>query len=162
MSTVPETPVVARYQDPDSEQTLAEGLEEYYASMGNLDPLEGMDPEARALFDRHDAAHVVFGCDTTIEQEVLMDTWTIFGSDVGVVAYAKYLKNPTARAIALELGVWRTIVVTVRALPAVVRVFLATRRMKKRWPWDGFAAYRERPLREIRAELGVDVRASVA
>lgn len=60
---------MARYQEPDSTLTLAEGLREYDATRGDLAGGRGASDAAREFFRCHDAAHVVFGCDTTLPQE---------------------------------------------------------------------------------------------
>lgn len=145
------------YTSPSTTQTLAEGLREYYASMdGLLDP-ETLSGESQELFRLHDTAHVVFGCDTSLHDEVLIDTWTIFGSDIGFWAYAQYLRVPEARDIVTGTGVWHTLTAFVRSLPDVVSTVRHARRMTHKWPWRDHDAYLDRPLAEIRRELGIEV-----
>lgn len=144
-----------RYQQQDSTQTLAEGMEEYYAQMKNLLSLDHMTSEARALFTRHDTAHVVFGCDTSLRQEVMIDTWILFGSDVGFSTYMAYTRIPEATKILREVGLVRAFWETLVALPALIRIVSQTRRMTKKWPWKDHSSYLHRPLGEIRRELNI-------
>src|SRR5690348_6351783 len=78
------------YQKPRSNQTLAEGLREYYARNQNLYEADALNATKRDLFVNHDVSHVVFGCDTTRDDEIVIDAWTIFGCDIGI----DYLRRP--------------------------------------------------------------------
>jgi hypothetical protein len=145
------------YARQDSSQTLREGLAEYRA--GNPDLLEpgGMTPEAAALFRQHDAAHVVFGCDTTVRGETLIDTWTIFASTLGLRGYAAYFELPQVNQIFSDMGYGRIALAVLRCLPDVVRVIWRSHRVSRKWPWREHERYLDRPLREIRAEFHVRV-----
>lgn len=146
-----------RYQEQDSEQTLAEGLEEYYANMPNLFSVEEMRPEAKELFVPHDVAHVIFGCDTSLHQETLIDMWTILGSDVGFATYLAYLRVPEARQAFKGISPVTLAKEVIGALPDVGRVISRTRKMRSKWTWKGFEAYKNRSLKEIREELGIRI-----
>ena len=71
-------PVPPHYVAQYSPQILREAIAEYYeCNPGLLDP--GNLPNGVAqLFRQHDAGHVIFGCDTSLRGETLIDTWTIF------------------------------------------------------------------------------------
>lgn len=145
------------YCEQHSQQTLAEGLAEYYATMPNLLPPEQLSPESQELFIPHDACHVVFGCDTSIHDEALVDTWTMFGSDVGIKRYLAYLKNPDAKQIFDDTGWWTMLKLSLSALPDLVRVIWRSRRMLSRWPWEHHTLYMHRRLDDIRKEFGIRV-----
>ena len=56
-----------RYQRQNSPQTLAEGLEEYYAANdGRVTPPARLPASTVALARSHDICHVIFGLDTKI------------------------------------------------------------------------------------------------
>src|SRR5215475_1345781 len=83
------------YQEQDSQQTLAEGLEEYYrVNRGIVSRPATLAPASAALFQSHDLCHVIFGLDTTLADETMADTRTLLSSDVGWRAYAGYLRDP--------------------------------------------------------------------
>ena len=54
------------YQLLDTEMTLQQGLEEYYASRDDLQHGCGMSDAGTEFFRCHDTVHVVFGCDTKL------------------------------------------------------------------------------------------------
>lgn len=144
-----------RYTSQSSSQTLREGLAEYYEhNPALLDPAH-MNPEAARLFRQHDAAHVVFGCDTSLRGETLIDTWTIFGSTIGLRGYLAYLKLPQVNQLFAQAGARRIASEMLRCLPDIVRVVWRSLRLRRKWPWRGYADHLDRSLVEIRESFGI-------
>jgi hypothetical protein len=148
-----------RYQKQDSAQTLAEGLEEYYAAnVGKVARPRDLPPESVALFRSHDMCHVVFGLNTTLDDEALADVRTLLSCDVGVRRYANYLTtDKQAQALFKELGYLNSAWVTVLAIPRICRAIGEVFRMRKRWPWTPPTSYQERSLIDLREEFGIRV-----
>ena len=144
-----------RYTAQSSPQTLREGLAEYYEHNPTLLDPTLMDPEAARLFRQHDAAHVVFGCDTSLRGETLIDTWTIFASSIGLRGYLAYLKLPQVNQLFAEAGAWRIAIEMLGCLPDVLRVVWRGQRLRRKWPWPEYAEHLERPLAEIREHFGI-------
>jgi hypothetical protein len=146
------------YQRQDSQQTLAEALAEYYReNEGRVLPPEKLAPVSRELFRRHDICHVIFGLDTTLEDEAMADTRSILSSDVGVRRYLEYLSNPDAKAIFMELGYGRALLATLRTLPRLARAFVENRRMRAKWPWTPPTEFLNTPIAELRTRYGIRV-----
>lgn len=144
-----------RYTLQTSSQTLREGLAEYYEhNPALLDPAR-LDFAAARLFRQHDAAHVVFGCDTSLRGETLIDTWTIFASTIGLRGYLEYLKLPQVNQLFAEAGALRIASELASALPDLARVVWRSRRLRRKWPWQDWAEHLERPLVEIREDFGI-------
>ena len=116
-----------------------------------------MSPEAAALFRQHDAGHVVFGCDTTVRGETLIDTWTIFGTTAGLRGYLAYLELPQVGELFARTGYGRVAVETLRWLADAMRVVLRSRRLSRKWPWREYGQYLDRRLWDIRAEFDIQV-----
>ena len=142
------------YQRQDSAITLAGGLEEYYAAnRGRVVRPNDLPSESFALFRNHDICHVIFGLDTTLEDEAIADMRTLFSSDVGVRRYASYLaQDEQAQALFKELGYLRSTWVTVKAIPRICRAALEALRLTKRWPWDAPVSFQNRTLADLRRE----------
>ena len=66
------------YQSPETDLTVEEGLAEYYASRSGLVGRRVISSDARELFRCHDAAHVGFGCNTTLLNEATLKIWSFF------------------------------------------------------------------------------------
>lgn len=144
-----------RYLEQDCPLTLAEGLAEYHSLMPDLLDADALQGKSRELFRHHDITHVVFGCDISFRMEGMIDTWTVFGTDVGWRDYVDYLRVPELQTLLKEVGLWRSLRETARSLPDLVRVIRHARRMRSKWPWTGHEGYLQRPLKEIRDELGI-------
>ncbi len=146
-----------RYQRQDSAQTLADGLEEYYAAnIGKVARPRDLTPESVALFRSHDMCHVVFGLNTTLDDEAMADVRTLLSCDVGWRRYARYMtSDPAAKAIFKDLGYLNGIRVTIHAIPRICRGVVEASRMKKRWPWNPPESFQTRPLAGLRREYGI-------
>ncbi|MFP6816187.1 MAG: hypothetical protein VB948_03385 [Pseudomonadales bacterium] len=146
-----------RYVVQDSTQSLRDAIQEYYdCNPGLLEP-DDMPDGAAALFRQHDAGHVVFGCDTSLRGETLIDTWTIFASTAGLRGYLEYFKYPQVNQIFAEVGFVRITVEFIRCLPDVVRVIWRSYRLESKWPWPTFDDYMDTALCEIRREFNIAV-----
>ena len=58
------------YENQETLQSLREGLAEYYSSDPALLAPTSVSDEIASRLRAHDAAHVVFGCDTSVRGEV--------------------------------------------------------------------------------------------
>ena len=144
------------YQHPDTSLTLESGLAEYYASRDDLVGGRGVSTAAREFFRCHDAAHVVFGCSTTLLNEAIVKTWSFFGTTRGLRLVREY-RLPEAQEIYEQLD-WSSITRTaLRSVTVMPRVMARCMRMHKRWPWSDFDAYRHVSLPELRREFGIVV-----
>ena len=145
-----------KYQLPDSTLTLEEGLSEYYASREGLARGRGISPAAREFFRCHDAAHVVFGCTTTLVNEAMVKIWSFFGTTGGFQLVRAY-RLPESREIYEQLQ-WPDIVATsLRSMAVVPLVLWRCVRMRRRWPWSEFERYLPVPLVTIRREFGIEL-----
>ena len=73
------------YQEESCELSLKEGIEEYrkYLKTNNRHVLgENCSEDEKLTILGHDATHVIFGLDTSLEEEAMLDCWVIFGGDV--------------------------------------------------------------------------------
>jgi hypothetical protein len=148
-----------RYQEQDCALTLSEGLEEYYAAnAGRVVRPRDLPAESFVLFRNHDMCHVIFGLDTTLADEALADTRTLFSCDVGIRRYLAYLaQDKQAKALFKEFGYLRSAWAMVLALPRIWRAAGDAWRMKKRWPWVPPESFQSRTLADLRSEFGICV-----
>ena len=147
------------YQEQDCSLTLAQGLAEYYrANGGRVLPPALLPPESAALFGSHDICHVIFGLDTTLEDEAMADTRTLLSCDVGFARYSSYLAtNKHTQAIFKQIGYDTILWGTLKTLPRMARALREHFRMTKKWPWVPPESYQQRTLAELRREYGIRV-----
>jgi hypothetical protein len=148
---------VLAYQAPDSRMTLREGLAEYFRQSGALmDPAE-LPMDLGLGLRSHDAAHVIFGCDTTLLGEVILVRWSLFGVTGSLRPYLIGLRRRETRGLFRDAAaafrpamLWRMVKY---ATIAVVRSL----RMRERWPFEDYAQYLDQPLCKIRERFGIRV-----
>ena len=145
------------FVDPGTTQTLREGLGEYYASEPELLEPRETSSDVRRLLRAHDAAHVVFGCDTSAYGEIVLSRWSLVGATDAIPIYVRGLRSRETRWLFVEffkkLRPLSLLVGMIDGLRAIVRGL----RMRKRWPSLDFERHLDRPLFELRQEYGIRV-----
>jgi len=68
-----------QFMRPDCRLTLREGLDELYAHAPAV--AEVSERKGKSFRD-HDLTHVIFGCDTTLVGEMLLNPWILFGTTI--------------------------------------------------------------------------------
>ncbi len=148
---------VLEYEQPDADLTLSEGLAEYRRANPGLKRSAPGHAEAESFFGGHDAVHVVFGCTTTLPDEILADAWTLFGTTVSVRRFLGFLRLEEHREIVAGVHLAELARALLRVLPALPRLVAQSRRMTRPWPWDRVDDYLDWPLARIRREFGIQV-----
>jgi len=139
-----------------SQLTLERALDEFYRVNAECFPESTPDDKARDFLRKHDIAHVIFGCDTTLSGEGKVKLWTIMGTTLG---FWKHLKGYyPARAFELSRQYcWRHILKHLpRLFIALPRIWFRSRQMSKRWPWDNYSDYLDHTLQQIRHEFNIN------
>jgi len=146
------------YTRQDSELTVSQALDEFYQRNPKAVRQTG-DGLRDNFFRSHDTIHVVFGCDTTIHDEALADMWTIFGSDLGFRNYLKYLGplQEDLKDILAGAGTAELLSQSLKALPDAFSVVVRSRSMRKKWRWLDHQEFLNRPLKDVRDELNIEV-----
>ncbi|MEE3331368.1 MAG: hypothetical protein VX246_10900 [Myxococcota bacterium] len=146
-----------RYEQPDTAQTLREGLEEYYSHDPSLLSPGDVSSDIALGLRAHDASHVVFGCDTLIRGEVTLARWSLFGARGAMTIYFRGLRSAETRFLFTDfIRKVRPVVLCLSAIDSV-RAVIRSLRMHKRWPALDWEQYVDRPLVEIRREFGIRV-----
>ncbi len=147
---------MTRYASQDSEQTLAEGLAEYYAVHPDLHDSRLDSDEARVFFRCHDIAHVIFGCGTSLNDEAMVKIYSLFGTTGGVGILRGYRLHES-QEIYGTLGLVEIIKTALASLHLAPRVMVRCLRMRRRWPWNDFDRYLDVDLKSLREEHRVRV-----
>lgn len=140
----------------DSPQTLAEAISEYYAANPELAKGRNMSPEARHFFHCHDAAHVIFGCSTALDDEAAVKIASIFGTTAGLRVLKGYHLHES-REIYKQISLRAALTSIAHSVVVVPRTLLRCLRQRSRWPWAEFEQYLSVPLRDIRQRFGIVV-----
>ena len=144
------------YQRQDSPQTLSEGIAEYFAANEHHFNKRSLPPEASEFFRCHDAAHVVFGCDISLNDEAVVKISSVFGTTVGWSVLKGY-RLPESKEVYEELRLVDIIHTSVSSLYLVPLTIWRCLRMHKRWHWDNFDEFLDVPLGQVREVFGIQV-----
>lgn len=145
-----------QYREQNSPQTLREGLGEYYAANPAFN-VEGFLSMPRDVIEAHDVCHVVFGCAATSADELVVETWTFFGTYIPARKYVAMAKDGVVGEVARTFGLWRMARRFALSLPRVLRALLATRRLRKKWPHFGYQQFWDVPLCDLRRDFNIRV-----
>ncbi len=152
----------AQYIDKTSTQTLREGLEEYYAMNSHVIDPRALPTEFGKILLAHDVSHVVYGCDTTLYNELKILPLIWWTSDYTFGDHLKTIQNPTIDSTVRGMykdflearGVlWLYVsigFVLLQLLPELVFLRLKTRHRQRWVPFMEFEPLLDRPLLEIR------------
>lgn len=144
------------YLQQDTDQTLSEGVAEYHATNPAMARPDGAAEAAQAFFRCHDAAHVVFGCDVNLLDELTVKIYSLFGTSAGLGVLKGY-RLPESKEIYERLSLAAIFVTVLKSFVVVPLTIFRCIGMKRRWPWKDFDVHWNTPLSEIRDFYGIRV-----
>ena len=150
-----------RYQQRACELTLREGVAEYRNYLRHIGRKVMVDSEHSRLTLEHDVTHVIFGMDTTLEQEAGLDTWLVFGCRFNWRYLRGYAQLPEIKALYRALiaeGGWVIFLKLYwKCLGLKWRIFRRTRRMSEKWPFQFPEEWLDKSIFALRAQHGIQV-----
>lgn len=136
--------------------SLLDGIAEYRRANPTLAHGRALSPPAREFFRCHDAAHVVFGCDTGLHDEMVVKIASLFGTTAGFALLRGYRLHESIE-VYKRLRVLDVLGAITQSVVVVPRSVLRCIRQRRRWPWSDFDAYAHVPLARIREQFGIRV-----
>ena len=155
------------YQNEYCDITLREGIDEYrdYLKKNNRHVLgENCSEDEKLTILGHDATHVIFGLDTSLEEEAMLDCWVIFGGDVFKVIKEYYkgsldLKKTNEKVYDLvkEVGYLKYTYLYLRVIfQKWSKIFFRTRKMKK-WSYFFPSDFLEKKISDLRKDFNIKI-----
>ena len=134
------------FQKQDCDVSLREGIEEYrnyLKANGRYVLGENCSPAERLTILNHDAQHVIFGLDTSLEEEAMLDCWLFFGGN-----YIQLIRDYFSGSLELketkekvnelvrEVGYLKSFYYYSKVvLLKWPKIFFRTTKMKKKWDY---------------------------
>ena len=150
------------YFNQNCDLLLSEGLNEYYST--NPQEIKEFADRFGELLINHDITHVVFGLGTSVEEESLLDTWTIRGTNITWKQIFQYSINPELRnltkIIVKDNGGWKNIFkVIIKCIPLKFKIhFNRIPKMKKKWPFSNVTNnMMNTSISDLRKEYGIRI-----
>lgn len=152
-----------RYTDKYSNQTVQEGLEEYYKVNSDVTNPNTQPNDFGKILLAHDVGHVIYGCDTGMYDELKLLPLSWWTSECTFKEYLKMRKNPAVDVMYEDLikrhgVIWlyfSIIFVVPRLLPELVSIWFKTRNRENRVPFLEFESLLNRSLLDVRQEFGI-------
>jgi len=149
------------YQKQDCDLTLQEGLDCYYNTFPETTEIFEDNEESGTLLRDHDCTHVIFGLDTSIEQESILDSWVVWGSKWKLKYIWGYQSLPQIKQLYKDLyrefGVLGFIKIFWKLGGVKRKVMFRTFKMKKKWPFKMPDEYLSMKISDLREEHGIKV-----
>ena len=148
-------------QQQDCTLTLKQGIQEYRCYLASIERKVMTDKPGSRLILEHDATHVIFGMNTTLEQEAGLDTWLIWGCKFQLSYIMGYHKLPEIKALYKALireGGWVLFPkIYSKTMGMKWRIYLRTRRMKKKWDFQFPNEWLDRRIGDLREQHSIQI-----
>ena len=149
------------FQSQSCDITLAEGLEEYRAYVRTNGKKQLIDKPGSTIIRDHDATHVMFGLDTSIEQESMLDSWVFLGTKWKLKELLAYNKLPELKQLYKDLrhdpGYFKLIMAAIKLLPIKLKIRKRAKQMNKKWPFVSPDSLMNQRVCDLREEYGIKI-----
>jgi len=155
----PTSSIIENTNKMESYITLRQGLEkfrnEYKDHLSHNK--DDSSNEAKAFFESHDIAHVLFGCDITLYGEGAVKIWTIFGTTLGFWKHIRGYQDANAFELSKNFTLVHIVKNIFRFLFSIPIIIIRAKQMHKKWDWTEFEPYLDTSISEIRKEFNIKV-----
>ena len=149
------------FQLQNCDITLAEGLEEYRAYLRANGKKQLIDKPGSTIIRDHDATHVIFGLDTSIEQESMLVSWVFLGTKWKLKELLAYNKLPELKQLYKDFwhdpGYFKLIMTAIKLLPIKLKIRKRAKQMKKKWPFVSPDSLMNQRVCDLREEFGIEI-----
>ena len=149
------------FQSQNCNITLAEGLEEYRAYLRTNGKKQLIDKPGSTIIRDHDATHVMFGLDTSIEQESMLDSWVFLGTKWKLKELLAYNKLPELKQLYKDFwhdpGYFKLIMTAIKLLPIKLKIRKRAKQMNKKWPFVSPDSLMNQRVCDLREEFGIKI-----
>ena len=149
------------FQSQNCDITLAEGLEEYRAYLQANVKKQLIDAPGSTVIRDHDATHVMFGLDASIEQESMLDSWVFLGTKWKLKELLAYNKLPEIKQLYKDFwhdpGYFKLFLTTIRLLPIKLKIRKRAKQMNKKWPFVSPDSLMDQKVCDLREEFGIKI-----
>ena len=155
------------YQDQDCNLTLKEGLEIYYSLLKSASENNNVikkieDDPGSSIMRSHDCTHVIFGLDISLEQEAMLDTWTLYGTQFSWSDLLKYsFTNKELlklyKVFFTEVGIKGFIKLYQNTRIVKKLIKLRAKAMIKKWPYNCNDELLNKRICDLRKDFGIKI-----
>jgi hypothetical protein len=144
------------YASADTALTLGEALQRLRAATDN-DITDRISPEISAAVEQHDAVHILFDLGTSIQDEIAVHVWMLFGTTAKISEMHRAVAEREHQHVLAGIGHLKLIGIWAASVPRLVSIIGKSRRMNKRLAVAELATLKQQSIGEIRREHGIVV-----
>jgi len=141
----------------EDNRTLQQGLDEFNKKNEKYFYQRSYTEEGLLFLKSHDAAHVVFGCNTTLYGEGVVKIWTSFGTTESFWKIVTGYQEVSAVELFSAYSIGHFAKNIFRLLLAIPKTLYRVKKMSKPWPFYEYAGYLDTPISKIREEYNIEV-----
>jgi hypothetical protein len=120
-----------------------------------------IDAPGSTIIRDHDATHVIFGLDTSIEQESMLDSWVITGTSWKLKELLAYNKLPELKQLYKDFwhdpGYFKLGLTAIKLVPIKFKIWKRTKQMNKKWPFVSPDSLMGQRVCDLREEFGIKI-----
>ncbi|MDA8655641.1 hypothetical protein N9L78_02995 [Gammaproteobacteria bacterium] len=149
------------FQSQNCDVTLAQGLDEYRAYLRANGKKQLIDEPGSTIIRDHDVTHVIFGLDTSIEQESMLDSWVFLATKWKLKELLAYNKLPEIKQLYKDFwhdpGYFKLFMTAIKLLPIKLTIWKRAKQMNKKWPFVLPDSYMNHKVCDLRKEYGIKI-----
>jgi len=149
------------FQSQNCDVTLAQGLDEYRAYLRANGKKQLIDEPGSTIIRDHDVTHVIFGLDTSIEQESMLDSWVFLATKWKLKELLAYNKLPEIKQLYKDFwhdpGYFKLFMTAIKLLPIKLTIWKRAKQMNKKWPFVSPDSYMNHKVCDLRKEYGIKI-----
>lgn len=145
------------YSSAETSLTLGEAIQKLRAAAADNDMTDRMSPELSAAFEQHDAVHILFDLDTSIQDEIAAHIWMIFATTAKISEMHRAVADREHQSVVAGIGHLKLIGIWFTLVPRLIGIIGKSRRMSKRLVVEELATLKQQPIAKIRREHGIVV-----
>ena len=149
------------FQNQECSLTLKEGVEHYRAYLKKNGKKVLDDQEGSLTILSNDVTHVIYGLDTSLEEEQMLNFWVLFGATYTwkeIMAYnGREEVSDFTKDILKEVGLINMVMLTIRSIIPFFQVLRNLRSKKKKWPFVCLNELMEISVTSLREEYGIKI-----
>jgi ubiquinone biosynthesis protein Coq4 len=144
--------------EQNCESTLQQCLDNYYQEHKDFYQPDDMDADSKKVFLAHDVCHIVFGADTNIRGETIVEQWILNATDVGAKNYFEALLSGQTTLDAVKATVnLKSIGQATLSLPAILKTFWRAKQIEPKWNFYNYNEYLHTSINQIREQYKIKI-----
>lgn len=114
-----------------------------------------MSEVSAQAFEQHDAVHALFGCGTSIRDEIAAHVWMALATTARMGEMHRVVASQEHRKVLAGLGHVKLAGAWLASLPRLLRILMRSRQMERRIDFAELESLKRQSLAAIRREHGI-------